>query len=93
MCHTKNISDAVRLFKGFRNEVFATGFFAAVENCSGSKRMNRRRQKKIPHVTEKSQTTSIAQKLCLSMTLVNIPARKKHLPFRVRANHAKHCKH
>jgi hypothetical protein len=49
--------------------------------------------KKIPHVTEKSQTTSIAQKLCLSMTLVNIPARKKHLFFRIRANHAKHCKH
>jgi len=46
MCHTKKLSAPVRLFKGFRNEVSAAEFFAAVENCAASKRMTRRRQKK-----------------------------------------------
>jgi hypothetical protein len=59
MCHAKNFSAVTRLFKGFRNEDFQKGFFSAVENCAGGKSMNSPRLKKIPHVTEKSQTTSI----------------------------------
>jgi len=62
MCHAKKISAVTRLFKGFRNEVFPKRFSRAVQNCAGSKSMNREKFKKIPHLTEKSHTTSMTRK-------------------------------
>jgi len=63
MCHTKTFQAANRLFKGFRNEVLAIGFWRAVENCAGSKRMNRRRQKKFHMSLRSHKRRSLAQKL------------------------------
>jgi len=59
----EKFSAANRLFKGFRYEVVAIGFLRAVENCAGSKRMNRGRQKTIPHVTEKSKMDLFLRKV------------------------------
>jgi hypothetical protein len=63
MCHTKKLSVALSLFKGFRKEVFLNGFLTAVENCTGSKRMNRRRQKKFHMSLRSHQRRPLAQKL------------------------------
>jgi hypothetical protein len=62
MCHAKTFSAVTRLFGGFRNEDFRKRFSRAVENCAVGKSMNSGRSKKIPHVTEKSQTTSLSEK-------------------------------
>jgi hypothetical protein len=63
MCHAKIFSIVCRLFGGIRIEVFRSRIFGAVENCAASKTINTWRSKKIPHVTEKSHTTTIRKNL------------------------------